>query len=97
MKTSLVRRSTLIAAALMFASSYALAATDTVNGEKLYNDNCQRCHDTSIHTRPDRIIFSKSALKKRVMFCESMAAAKWSEQQINDVVEYLNNAFYKFP
>ena len=65
-------------------------------GETLVKQSCQRCHDNSIFTRRDSIIFSLSALKKRVHFCESMAAAGWSQKEFDDVVDYLNRNFYHF-
>lgn len=65
-------------------------------GEALVQQSCQRCHDNSIFTRPDSIIFSLSALKKRVHFCESMAHAGWSQKDFDDVIEYLNRNFYHY-
>lgn len=74
----------------------ALADQDKHPGQALQQQYCQRCHDDSIYTRPDSIIFSLKALNKRVRFCESMAGAHWNEQQINQVIDYLNQRFYKF-
>jgi len=71
-------------------------AADPANGEKLYNGGCFKCHDTTIHTRPDKIIFSKKALIKRVEFCEGNAGMNWNKGQIEDVAEYLNKTFYKY-
>jgi hypothetical protein len=79
----------------LFASG-AAAEGDARHGEEIYQQSCFTCHDTSIHTRKDRIIFSKVALRNRVEFCEANAGANWSQQDITDVTEYLNEAFYKF-
>ncbi len=65
-------------------------------GKVLVEKNCQRCHDNSMFTRRDSIIFSLSALKKRVLFCESMARAGWSEDDKKAVIEYLNHTYYHF-
>lgn len=83
-----------LACSLFFSVSSALAKPD--RAETLVKESCQRCHDNSIFTRPNSIIFSYSALKKRVHFCESMAGAGWSEKDINDVIDYLNHNFYHF-
>ncbi len=91
----LILNTTLILAALMFYAGHAKAA-DLNQGEKLYKANCFSCHDSSIHTRPNSIIHSLSALKKRVQFCESMNKLGWSDTQKGDVVAYLNTTFYKF-
>ena len=71
-------------------------AADAKRGQELYQANCTRCHDTSVHTRPNSIIHSLDGLKKRVQFCESNARLNWSPDQIEDVAAYLNNTFYKF-
>lgn len=72
------------------------AGPDTANGKRLYEGACFTCHDSSIHTRKNSIIDSLSALSKRVRFCENQRGAGWNEQHINDVIAYLNEAFYKF-
>lgn len=74
----------------------AQAAGDAKHGQELYQANCTRCHDTSVHTRPNKIIHSLDGLKKRVQFCESNGRLNWSPEQIEDVAAYLNNTFYKF-
>jgi len=84
---------TLISTLLFSATSFA---NDTADGQALHNKTCQRCHDNSIYTRPDSIIFSLTALEKRVRFCESMAGGGWSEQDMMAVINYLNQQFYHF-
>ena len=71
-------------------------AGDAKHGQELYQANCTRCHDTSIHTRPNRIIHSLDGIKKRVQFCETNGRLNWSPEQIEDVAAYLNKTFYKF-
>jgi len=66
-------------------------------GEKLVNDHCQRCHDNSIFTRSNSIIHSYGDLQRRVEFCDANAGTHWNAKQFQEVVEYLNNTFYKFP
>ncbi len=74
----------------------AHARGDAERGKKLYMDNCLQCHDTGIHTRPDIIIFSKKALRKRVEFCDANAGSNFSAQDLTDVTEWLNSEFYKY-
>lgn len=85
----------MLSAALMLGSG-ALQAADAKRGEALYQANCMGCHDTSVHTRPNSIIPSLNALEKRVRFCETNARLKWSDEQIEDVIAWLNQTFYKF-
>ena len=71
-------------------------AGDAKHGQELYQANCTRCHDTSVHTRPSSIIHSLDGLKKRVQFCEAGNHLNWLPGQIEDVTAYLNKTFYKF-
>ena len=83
--------------ALLLTLTAATAyAGDATRGHDLYEQHCLRCHNTSIHTRPNSIIHSLGALRRRVEFCESSNDMKWSETQIDDVVSYLNQRFYKY-
>lgn len=91
----LVLRCLLVTASLI-ATSNANAAPDAEKGKALYQAGCHGCHDESIHTRPDRIILSKGALRNRVQFCDSNAGTKWNPEQMDHVLEYLNLTFYKF-
>ncbi|RJQ47801.1 MAG: cytochrome c [Gammaproteobacteria bacterium] len=88
------------AALIILSAAFMLCgltqAADAKRGEALYQANCTRCHDTSVHTRPNSIIHSLDALKKRVRFCETNARLKWSDEQIEDVTAWLNQTFYKF-
>lgn len=90
-------RFVVVLSGLALACAIPLAAqADAEHGKKLYMDNCQQCHDTSVHTRPDRIIFSKKALRKRVEFCDANANSNFTSQDLSDVTEWLNGEFYKF-
>ena len=66
------------------------------NGKTLYAANCTGCHDTKVHTRPNRIIHTYGDLVNRVKFCDAQAKSGFSDSQITDVADYLNSAFYKF-
>lgn len=86
---------TAMALSVLLAAGQALAS-DPENGQRLQRKACQRCHDDSIYTRPDSIIFSYKALSNRVHFCERMSGARWNPREIEDVIDYLNQRFYHF-
>ncbi|HEY5602033.1 MAG TPA: hypothetical protein VIM41_02895 [Gammaproteobacteria bacterium] len=71
-------------------------AVDVENGKKLYTERCGGCHDTRVHTRPNRIVHTYEDLVNRVRFCDNANKANLSEKDIYDVSEYLNTAFYRF-
>lgn len=91
-----MRHSLSLIALLALTSPPLLAAGNISAGKALHEKNCMRCHDNSIYTRKDSIIFSYDGLNKRVRFCEGSNNLAWNEQQIDDVVAYLNTTFYKF-
>ncbi|MFW2374156.1 MAG: hypothetical protein ACN4GM_13610 [Gammaproteobacteria bacterium] len=80
-------------------SSTAYGYEDPVmqTGNKLHNEKCMNCHDTSVYTRQDRRVKTLQALSNQVNNCmKGPAKADWTVSETNSVVEYLNNKFYKF-
>lgn len=71
-------------------------AADAEHGKEIYQARCHGCHDTRVHTRPNRIIHTYEDLVNRVRFCDTQAKAGFTDKEIYDVAEYLNNEFYKF-
>ncbi|HKK05630.1 MAG TPA: cytochrome c [Gammaproteobacteria bacterium] len=81
----------------------AAHAADVKRGKELHDQNCIQCHasivggnGTAIYTRPDRRIDSLAALNKQVHRCKNSLGVSWPEDQIQDVVAYLNHTFYHF-
>ena len=94
MKTSSVLAG-MIACSFTLLSAIA-GASDIANGKKLYEKSCNGCHDTKVHTRPNRIIHTYEDLVNRVKFCDGAANTNFSDAQITDVVDHLNTTYYKF-
>ena len=65
-------------------------------GEQLYKQNCTRCHQTDIHTRPDRIVNNLQHLRSQVQFCEVSNDLSWFDEEVDAVTEYLNQNYYMF-
>ena len=82
--------------AYLLSSSTTIIAGDISNGELLHNENCVRCHKPSVYTRENRMINSYDALHERVRQCEIMAEMAWFDEEIDDVVSFLNHAYYRF-
>ena len=81
---------------LVLVFPLSAAGADSENGRILHDSNCTRCHGKDMYTRPGRTIDSLQALQKRVHQCVLMADLPWFEEEIEDVVEYLNVYFYNF-
>lgn len=89
--------------ALALALAPAARAADTTllpgnaaQGEKLHAAQCVGCHGTEVYTRNDRRVESAAGLVKQVEFCNQQLRKKLSREQINDLIAYLNETYYRF-
>lgn len=78
-------------------------AADLKRGKQLLQENCIKCHadmmggdGSKIYTRENRRIDSLAGLNKQVHRCKNSLGVSWPEDQIADVVAYLNKTYYKF-
>lgn len=85
----------LIAGFLAFNVLSAQAAGDAVRGEKLHR-YCLGCHETEIYVAPRAKVKSLSALKKEVLRWNDRMNPKFTAQEVDDLVAWLNQDFYKF-
>jgi len=84
----------LIFAALLATGSYTLA--DAERGQQLHDEHCMKCHDSGVYTRENRRVADQAALVKQVKRCELNLGLRWFDSDINDVVQYLDQSYYKF-
>lgn len=85
--------------ALIAVSIAAQAATlpgNAAAGKKLHDASCMSCHTDSVYTRNDRHVTSLPALEKQVNACGHMADVTLAKPQVDDLVKYLNQTYYKF-
>lgn len=75
---------------------FAAGAADLKAGQALHDANCLKCHDSAVYTREDRRVGSLAGLRKQVIRCEQSLGLTWFDDQIDDVVHYLNTTYYKF-
>ena len=95
MMRSLQTTSMLICAGLLICSSAWAETFD--RGQALYENHCRTCHESQVHMRYSRRATSLADLHQRVASWSYHAALGWSEEEVTDVVDYLNRAFYHFP
>jgi mono/diheme cytochrome c family protein len=69
---------------------------DSAEGKRLHDANCLSCHDSSVYTRKDRQVGSLNALQEQLANCSHMAKKEFSAKETQDIVKYLNDAFYRF-
>jgi len=78
-------------------STTAFAEGDAAKGKTLYEKSkCQKCHGTEVFTREDHKVKDLAGLSKQVRMCDSQLSVNWFDDEIEDVVAYLNDDFYKF-
>jgi mono/diheme cytochrome c family protein len=87
---------TTLALLMPLAASAALPG-DAAAGKRLYDASCTSCHDASVFTRQNRRVQSLDALRGQVQACGHMAKQDFTPQQLQDLVKYLNDRFYRFP
>ena len=81
---------------LLLTTIAPLYAADINNGMMLHEEHCMRCHQPEIYTRPDRIVNNLEQLAKRVRDCELANEMTWFEEDVEDVIAYLNATYYQF-
>lgn len=74
----------------------SLQAADMDNGDDLHFSNCTGCHDASVYTRDNRRVGNLARLETQVRFCKDTLGLTWFDDEVEDVIEYLNKTYYHF-
>lgn len=87
--------------ALIALAAFPLAApaADLPNlerGRALYENHCVVCHTSKVHRRYPPSAIDMEALRFIVRVWVEEQKLQWSQQDIDDVVLYLNRTHYKF-
>ena len=86
----------LFTAALVVGSAVAQAQPAS-RGQLLYDNHCIACHTTQMHWRDKKLVTDWASLKVQVRRWQGTAQLNWTEDDIDDVARFLNDAFYKLP
>jgi hypothetical protein len=65
-------------------------------GQLLYENHCMSCHDSVVHIRTDRSTRSLPELRTRVLHWAEYLKLNWENEELGEVVEYLDSQYYKF-
>lgn len=84
---------TIIVAASLFMPAHA---ADIDNGDELHFEHCTGCHDSSVYTRENRNVQSKARLGTQVRFCRDNLGLTWFDDEVDNVIEFLNQRYYHF-
>jgi hypothetical protein len=82
---------------LLPVTARAALPGDAADGKSLHDVYCTGCHDTSVYTRQDRRVRSLDALRRQVQNCQRAAGTDFSTSEMQNLLKYLNERFYRFP
>jgi mono/diheme cytochrome c family protein len=86
----------IVACVVLAMAGPAAGAGDPVKGARLHDD-CLGCHGTELYVPPRAKVKTLAALKKETGRWNDRMNPKFTKQEIEDLVAYLNANFYKFP
>ena len=72
------------------------AAVDIENGDDLHFEHCTGCHQEEVYTRENRNVRTLERLGLQVRFCKDTIGLSWFDEDVDDVVEFLNQNYYHF-
>lgn len=86
----------LISFILLSSLPFLSTAQDLENGQSLHAEHCVKCHGDSVYTRKDRRVTSLPKLGAQVRFCKNNIGIQWFDDEVEDVILYLNKQYYHF-
>lgn len=89
-------RTAVVSALGALLASGACYAEDFDRGQALYENHCKTCHDEHAHTRAARRAATIEDLHKWVATWSFHASLGWSEEEIGDVVDFMDRRYYHF-
>jgi mono/diheme cytochrome c family protein len=78
------------------AATTSVADLDAHPGKALHDANCISCHDSAVYSREDRKIGDFPKLLAQVRRCDANLGSRLFDEDIEQVADYLNQAYYKF-
>lgn len=66
------------------------------SGKAIHDTNCISCHDSGVYTRADHKMQDFTQLAAQVRRCDANLGARLLDEDIDKVVDYLNDTYYKF-
>ncbi len=87
----------LLALFVLFVAAAAAAAPqpDAYRGMRLYDANCGACHSPAMHERDKGKVHNVAELRAQVVRWSEHANHKFTDEEIDDLVAYLNRWHYR--
>jgi mono/diheme cytochrome c family protein len=88
----------LYSAAFSVLLAYSIpASAGAERGRLLYENHCMSCHTSTVHVREQRKSKAPAEMHAMILRWSRELKLYWSEDELADVYQYLNNRYYKFP
>jgi mono/diheme cytochrome c family protein len=65
-------------------------------GQLLYENHCMACHESIVHIRTQQQVQSLPELQAQVGRWAEYLQLRWSKEEVEDVVDYLDRQYYQF-
>lgn len=78
------------------AKSDVRPSAATSRGHLLYENHCQVCHTSNVHQRKNHRANTPADIRRRITTTCSASELKWKAGEIDDVVDYVTDTYYKF-
>jgi mono/diheme cytochrome c family protein len=85
-----------IASVVLALPAAAAEAPNPERGRALYENHCVVCHTSKVHRRFPPSAIDMAALRFIVKVWVEEQKLRWSPEDIEDVVQYLNDTHYRF-
>jgi mono/diheme cytochrome c family protein len=72
----------------------AVAEPEFDRGRALYENHCEECHESWAHTRDGSRVNTIEDLRRWTQAWSMHSKLDWSDDEINDVADYLNREYY---
>ena len=66
-------------------------------GKILHDANCISCHDAKVYTRVERKVLDFNQLAAQVKRCDANLGSRLFDEDLAQITDYLNQAYYKYP
>ncbi|MDH4134014.1 MAG: hypothetical protein OEV31_04445 [Gammaproteobacteria bacterium] len=80
---------------LPLVSEASVLLGDAAKGKVIHEKQCTACHDSNVYTRTNRRVKTSEGLKSQVNGCLRQTGIKLKDAEIDDLVKYLNDTYYK--
>ena len=80
------------------ATEKSALSENAAAGKVLFDEaECLKCHGTEVFTRSDHKVKDLTKLAGQVSMCQQNLGIEWFPEDSEQVITYLNEAFYQFP